>query len=442
MKKILVADDEQNMCRVLKLVLEKDGYRVITAARGEEALDILKQEDVDLIISDLMMPGISGLDLLKGINAMGKQVPFLIVSAYGTIQAAVEAIKLGAADFITKPFNKDLIRHRVKTLVPLDRSSILSSVSQTDNIVYASRAMQEIMDTVQKIAPVQRPVLILGESGSGKEMIAQAIHQNSTLSKSRPYVSINCPSIPESLFESELFGYKRGAFTSAAADSKGKILVADGGTLFLDEIAEIPPAVQSKLLRFLEDKTFFPLGDTRQVKVDTRIIAATNKDIDSMVKEGTFRNDLYYRINTLVIQIPPLRERKEDIEPLVGYFMNTLSDELSLSKKTISCDVLKAFCSYSWPGNVRELKNIVERMYLMSSGEEISLADVPEEILMSFTDNPATDSDCCGDRIAAQERLMLERALLEADWNLTKAAQQLGISRSAIRWRIKKHQLK
>lgn len=462
MRKILIVDDEQNMCKVLKLVLEKDGYSVETTTDGGTALEIIKSQFVHLIISDLKMPGIGGMELLRVIRDLGKKIPVIIISAYGNIQAAVDTMKLGAVDFITKPFNKDLIRHKVGQIFSelesrnieerggLSNRGRYNPQSPRIRVVYKSDAMKEIMATIDKIAAVPRPVLLLGESGSGKEMIAKEIHSRAgegkngdgeKPGKNRPFVSINCPALPESLFESELFGYRRGAFTNANEDYKGKIRLAEGGgTLFLDEIAEIPFSIQAKLLRFLEERSFIPLGATEQVSVNSRIICATNRNIQNMVKEGSFRKDLYYRINTIVIKIPPLRERKEDIPPLVAYFNEKLSLELGIDPKEITPEVVRVFMKYDWPGNVRELRNIVERIFLMSSSPEIEIDDIPEEILIAI-ENERRGEQIGGNLIANTERNMLLETLIRNEWNLTRAARELGITRSAIRWRINKYKL-
>jgi DNA-binding NtrC family response regulator len=465
MQKILVVDDEQNMCKVLKLVLEKDGYAVETTTSGRAALEIIRSQPIHLLISDLKMPDLGGMDLLKGIRELEKKIPVIIISAYGNIQTAVDAMKLGAVDFITKPFNKDLIRHKVRQILPepvREGGSKLgmrsTAASKRSRIVYRSEAMKEIMATVDKIASVPRPVLLLGESGSGKELVAKEIHRRAgreeggegmdktdsrdsgAAGKNRPFVSINCPTLPEPLFESELFGYKRGAFTNANEDYLGKIRLAEGGTLFLDEIAEIPISVQAKLLRFLEDRSFIPLGGTGQVTVHARIICATNRNIQEMVKDGGFRKDLYYRINTIVIKIPPLRERKEDIPPLIDYFNEKFSLELGIEPRRISPAVVEVFMNYNWPGNIRELRNMVERVFLMSSSPEIEIKDVPEEILIAI-ESEKTKGPFEDNLIASTEKTMLIETLVRNNWNLTRAARELGITRSAIRWRINKYGL-
>ncbi|MFP4618548.1 MAG: sigma-54-dependent transcriptional regulator [Spirochaetaceae bacterium] len=447
MEKILVVDDEQNMCKILKIVFEKDGFIVQTASNGESALEILSHSSIDLVIADLKMPDMDGIELLKAVQKSGIHVPFIIISAYGTISSAVEAMKIGAEDFITKPFNKNLIRHRVAGIMQKLENRrgntrgipLLEKNSRDRQIIYKSKSMHEVMETIGRIAPVPRPVMLLGESGSGKEMIAGEIHKRFAASRDLPFVSLNCPALPEALFESELFGYKKGAFTGASSNYSGKLKAANGGTLFLDEIAELPMTVQAKLLRFLEDKTYVPLGGTEQIKVDARIVCATNKNLKKLVERGEFRKDLFFRLNTIMIHIPPLRDRKEDIPPLVEYFNLRLSRELNLPSKKFSEEVIKAFTCYPWPGNIRELKNIVERIFLMSDTEEIEEKDIPQEIV-SQTENSSADN--CSDVIADTEKHMLIEALDSTDWNLTKAARKLGITRSAIRWRINKYKLK
>lgn len=451
MKNILIVDDEKNMCKILKIVFEKDGFLVEVAYNGSKAIEVLEAKHIDLVIADLKMPDMDGIELLKKIQTQGLRVPFMIISAYGTITSAVEAMKLGAVDFITKPFNKDLIRHRVNRIMHRlsDYSAhtrhlpITEKKANQRKIIYNSEAMKEVMETVDRIASIPRPVMLLGESGTGKEMIANEIHRLYEDSKNLPFVSINCPALPETLFESELFGYKKGAFTGAAENYQGKLKAADGGTLFLDEIAELPMSIQAKFLRFLEEKSFCPLGSIVEVRVNPRIICAANKDLHELVKQGQFRKDLYYRLNTLVLRIPPLRERCKDIPPMVEYFNSRLSEELCTVKKEFSYEVLEAFQSYLWPGNVRELKNIVERIFLMSKETVIQRADLPEEILSSLHNTCAeNNTELESDVIAHTEKQLLKEALETNDWNLTRAAKRLGISRSAIRWRIKKYGLK
>jgi len=447
MKKILVADDEINMCRILKIILENDGYNVITANSGKEAIHFLKTEKtIDLIISDLRMPDMDGLAVLDFIKETKKDIPIILITAYGSIEIAVEAMKKGAADFITKPFDKNVIRHIIRRVFHIteleDENELLRNINIKHDFIYKSKVMTETMEVIKKIVRIPRPILIQGESGSGKEVIAKQIHlascdYNGNNDKS-PFISINCPAVPESLLESELFGYQKGSFTGAAKDFKGKIRLSEGGTLFLDEIGELSLNVQPKLLRFLENKKIMPLGGNTEYSVNTRVICATNKNLKEMVDKGLFREDLFYRINTIIIEIQPLRERKEDILPLANYFLNNLSQELGEQKKYLHESIIKSFLEYKWPGNVRELRNIIERAVLLSGSEDITLNDIPVELRYqnTFDEYPSNN------QIETTERKMLLSTLLQTGWNITTSAKKLGLTRSTMRYKIIKYQLK
>ncbi|RKX78257.1 MAG: hypothetical protein DRP87_06765 [Spirochaetes bacterium] len=440
MYRIMVVDDEENMCFILKMLFEEEGYSVITFTNGEEALRLIdKGEVVDLIITDLKMQGIDGMGILDYLKKTERDIPLVMITAYGSIPDAVEAMKKGASDFITKPFNSDIILHIVKKIfrernVQIE-NEILSDIFHEDNIIYMSGKMKKIIYMVKKFSSVSSPVLITGESGTGKELIAKSIHLKSGL---HPFVKINCSSIPESLFESELFGYQRGAFTGATKDYKGKIRMAELGTLFLDEIGELPMHIQPKLLRLLEDGCFEPLGSNTTIKVNTRFICATNRDLENMINEGQFRKDLYYRINTLNIRVPSLRERKEDILPLMDYYLSKFSQETGKNIK-ISEAVKQAFVSYDWPGNVRELRNIVERVVVLANeGEEIKLMHLPREFSQSSGSRIFLEEN----KLETAEKSLILEELNKTGWNVTAAAKSLGISRSNLRYRIKKYKLK
>ena len=446
MKRILVADDEMNMCRILKIILEKDGYSVLTVDSGKEAIKILKTETgIDLVISDLRMPETDGLDVLNFLKEKKMNIPIILITAYGSIEIAVEAMKKGAADFITKPFEKNVIRHIISRVFHIseleEENASLRNGQLKHDFIYKSKVMGETMETIKKIARVPRPILIQGESGSGKEVIANQIHLASYNYNERrttpPFISINCPAVPESLLESELFGYQKGSFTGAAKDFKGKIRLSDGGTLFLDEIGELSLNIQPKLLRFLENKKIMPLGGNTEYSVNTRVICATNRNLKKMVDKGLFREDLFYRINTIIIEVPPLRERKEDILPLAEYFLNNLSQELGEQKKHLPDSIKKLFLEYKWPGNVRELRNLIERVVLLSNSEYISIDDIPVELRYSNTFNEFSSNN----QIESSEMKMLLSTLLLTGWNITAAAKTLGLTRSAMRYKIKKYQL-
>jgi DNA-binding NtrC family response regulator len=448
MKRILVIDDEQNVCTVLKMLLEDDGYEVMTAENGQRGIDIINSGLLlDLIISDLRMPRVDGMELLRYLNQKECSIPLILITAYGSIEKAVEAMKKGAADFITKPFNKDVIRHIVHKILKSEdlkrENELLKEAFRLQGMVFRSRAMKEIMDTVEKVVTAPSAVLILGESGTGKEMIAKAIHAMTVEQRksefSVPFVHINCPTVPDSLIESELFGYRKGAFTGATRDFCGKVSKAVNGVLFLDEIAEIPVGTQAKLLRFIEEKIYEPLGSTAKIKVDTRILCASNKDLEALVREGRFREDLFYRINTITIRIPPLRERKEDILPMAQHFLKQYS--LSLRKKIsgFSEEVKKALYYYKWPGNVRELRNIIERAVVLSDSEILRSRILPPEM----RDLHHGDGTAFGrNQFEQLEKHLVREVLFRCDGNVSATARELGISRDTLRYRIKKYRMK
>lgn len=440
MRRILVVDDEPNMCNALTILLEKHNYSVCTASDGKEAIHRIKQgEVVDLVISDLKMPNVDGMGVLKFLKGNKRDIPLVLITAYGSIEAAVEAMKMGAADFITKPFNKDVICHVIDRIFQIENLSQenrhLKNIIQKEKLVYKSQSMQQTMNTVAKVASVTTPVLITGESGVGKGLIAETIH-NLGGEAERPFIAINCPTIPETLLESELFGYRRGAFTGADADFKGKIRLSEGGTLFLDEIADIPLSVQAKLLRILEEKRFEPLGSNTTIKINNRIICATNRELKQLVDKGRFRKDLYYRINAITIDVPPLYERSEDIIPLAQFFLAHFAREMQKGISGFSETAKQALIRYIWPGNVRELRNVVERAVVLSQSQQIELSDIPLELQQNSSDPPPQ-----GNKLESQERRLLKEALDAHKGNVCAAALALGISRSTLRYRMKKYHL-
>ncbi len=445
MRRILVIDDEKNMCELLRMFLVGEGYQVETANSGAEAIRKIKEDAVpDLIISDLRLPDTEGLEILDRLNSLNCRVPIVLITAYGTIETAVEAIKQGAVDFITKPFNKAVIRKIIKRIFYIDnlegQCRIFGDTQKGLELVYKSQAMHEIMEMLHKVAAVKSPVLIIGESGTGKGLLARTIHElvaGRGAGNYSPFVSINCPSIPDTLLESELFGHQKGAFTGADAEFKGKVRLADGGTLFMDEIADVPLSTQPKLLRLLEDKSFEPLGSTTPIVVNTRIICATNRELHKLVDAGLFREDLFYRINTITIRIPPLRERRGDILPLAEYFCSRISQEVGKKNMRLSEEVKAAFEKYDWPGNAREVRNIVERACVLSDNDTITLADVPG-VLPRLTDEKAMNSI---EQIHHLEKEIIRRKLEDCRWNLSAAARELGVTRNALRYRKAKYGL-
>ena len=436
MRRILIVEDEKNMRRVMEMLLKSQGYTAITAANGREAVEILDRgEKIDLVISDLKMPYMDGKGLLRHLKEKNLDIPFILITAYGTIEEAVQCMKDGAIDFITKPFDQEVILHVVSRYFKVrdleKENELLRNALPDSKIVFCSDVMRNLMSTVQKLAHVTTPILITGESGTGKEMIAKAIH---SYHSERPFVKINCPAIPDSLFESELFGYQKGAFTGATTSFPGRAKAADDGTLFLDEIADLPKQVQPKLLRLLEEKCFEPLGSNKTIRINTRILCATNRNLKDLVGEGDFRKDLFFRINTVTLDIPPLRKRLEDIEPLSDYFLSRFTSELGRKNMKLSNEVLEAFHRYSWPGNVRELRNVIERAVILSSEEMIALADVTDDITASNSHGIEV-----GSVLETQERRLLMQALRKFDFNTAAAARELGISRYTMRYRMKKY---
>ncbi len=446
MKRILVIDDEPNVRTVLTMLLEDDGYEVLTAESGDKGIETIDEgPELDLVISDLKMPGTGGLDVLRRLKQAGRTTPLVMITAYGSIEKAVEAMKAGAADFITKPFNKDVVRHVVHSLLTADdlrrENELLRQASPVPGVIAHSPGMREVIELVDKVAGAPSAVLILGESGTGKEVIARAIHARSARKGkndfSVPFVSINCPAVPDTLIESELFGYRKGAFTGASQNFNGKLSQARGGVLFLDEIAEIPLSTQAKLLRFIEEKVFEPLGSAVKTRVDARIICATNRDLDVLVREGKFREDLYYRINTITIRIPALRDRAEDVLPLARVFLDHYSLVLGKRVKGFTPEAEAALCGYSWPGNVRELRNVIERAVVLSAGDLLSVDSLPRQLITCREESPTAGES----KLERAEKAMLVDVMQRNAGNVSKAARELGVSRDTLRYRIRKYGL-
>lgn len=457
MPRILIVDDEKNMLMVLEMVFRSAGYEIFTAESGTEALSYFqKGENFDVVISDLKMEQMDGIQLLKALIAQGRMIPFVLITAYGTVERAVEAMKLGAVDVITKPFTKEMILNVVDRICRMEKlekeNQILRTSCPASVPIYRSIVMEKLMEMVQKIGPTTAPVLLVGESGTGKEVIARAIHRCYCKGEEdlQPFVSINCPAIPEHLLESELFGYRKGAFTGAVKDYRGKIELADGGTLFLDEIGDLPLSVQPKLLRLLENKTFEPLGTGAVRRVNIRVLCATNRDLSSMVAEGAFREDLYYRINTFTLRVPPLRERKEDIPILAEYFLEKYAEEMGKPTLSLSESVKELLKQYNWPGNVRELRNVIERAVVLCNGNSIELDDLPAEIRGDTIQlkeerhtlpNILVRSSEGENLLAENEKRMILEALDASRGNVSLAAKLLGISRNTLRYRMQKYGL-
>src|SRR5579875_634754 len=419
-RSILVVEDEEKLRRVLGMHLSAAGYEVRAAGTAEEAIKYAG--DADLILTDLRLPGMDGLALIEKLNAQNSQAPVIVMSAFGTVENAVEAMKKGAVDFLPKPFSLDHLSVVVE--------KALEKKYQFENIIGRSPAMQEIFATVERVAGTRATVLLCGESGVGKDMIARAIHQHSPR-RDRPFVKINCTAIPENLMESELFGYEKGAFTGANTSKPGKFEQADTGTVFLDEIGDVPASIQVKLLRVLQDREFERLGSNKVLHADVRVIAATNVDLRAALEQGTFREDLYYRLNVVPLNIPPLRERKEDIPFLADHFAKKFGGKLSES-------AIERLMSYHWPGNVRELENVVERSILLARAPRVEAADIRIDAAAARS-RPAGAGDHFlpeGMTLDEYEQSIIREALKRANGNKSQAARLLGLTRNALRYRL------
>ncbi len=499
MEKILIVDDEINMRVVLRAMLKKRGYQVAEAADGLEALECLKKESVEVVVTDLKMPRLDGLGLLEGVTTNFPETPVILITAHGTIETAVDALKKGAFDYITKPFDQEELIGVIEKALRTRRKSweeVILAEGEIDRYVIVGRSakIREIYATIEKVASTKTTVLVTGETGTGKELIAHAIHRGSPRRDSA-YIKINCGAIAENLLEAELFGYEKGAFTGAASAKPGKFELADQGTIFLDEIGEIPREMQVKLLQVLQDQTFERVGGIKTIQVDVRIIAATNRDLLKEIKDGNFREDLYYRLNVVPIKMPPLRERLEDLPALTSYFLERFNAKLNRDIKGIDPAVLECFDQYGWPGNIRELENLIERAILLTKGDRISLDDIPEEMrgvtdqkppergkegnkpfeeylvreMENFTERlvlmarsekkreteapdegggnlPEQDQNVYRKFIQSQtaevEKRMIEKILDECSGNITHAARRLGFSRKGLQLKMIKHNLR
>ncbi|MCF8081530.1 MAG: sigma-54 dependent transcriptional regulator [Deltaproteobacteria bacterium] len=453
-QRLLIIDDEENMRHMLKIMLEKAGYEVETAQDGVEALERMEREEFDYILCDLRMPRMDGMTFIKQALEKYPEKTYIMMSAYGTVETALKAIKEGAYDYISKPFKTDevlLTLKKAEERERLQRENVnlkdrLGAIEQRrsfGNIISRSEAMVRVFDLVERVAEHKTTVLITGESGTGKELIAKAIHSNGPRSKA-PMVSINCGGIPENLLESELFGYKKGAFTDAAKDKPGRFEEADGGTLFLDEIGELPFPLQVKLLRVLQEEEITPLGGFGAKKIDVRVIAATAKDLRTEVEARRFREDLYYRINVLSIHLPPLRERRGDISLLSGYFIDQFNQKLHKAVEGLSSETMSIIMGYSWPGNVRELENVMERAVLLAPDRWITPEELPSRVVASQRDIPSIypeDTLSIKEATKQMQQTLIRKALQKTGGNRTKAAELLEISRPMLISKIKEYHL-
>ena len=444
---ILIIDDDASLRRVLEYNLREDGFRVLTAESGAQALERFRSERVDLAVTDVRMPEMSGLELLTQLKVMQPDLPVIVLTAHGTIDSAVEAMKLGAADYLTKPFNREQLKTAVRkalNVAALTRENqhlrqIVAERFSFSNMIAGSRAMRAVTEMASRVAQTDATVLLEGESGTGKELLAKAIHANSARARG-PFVTINCGAIPEQLLESELFGHRRGSFTGAVADKRGKFEAADRGTIFLDEIGELPLLLQVKILRVLQEREIDKVGDTRSIKVDVRVIAATNRDLEKMIADATFRDDLYYRLAVVSIRVPPLRERTDDIPLLVEHFLDKHIGRTGRERPAVDKSVYSAFSLYGWPGNIRELENVIERALVLDKDGLIGLDDIPDRLKARDRRVTALRMELPDEGVPLEEveRELLRAALDKHGWNQTRAAAYLNITRSTLLYRMQK----
>ncbi len=451
METILIVDDEKNYPLILSAVLEEEGYETLTANSGQAALAILESSDIDLVLTDMKMPVMDGIELLEQIKTKDPDLPVLMMTAHGTVEKAVEAMQKGAYNYILKPFdNERLILYVSKAasmyqVVKANRrlQTAVETQYSFGNIVGKSKAMQDVFETIRKVAPTNATVLIEGENGTGKELVAKSIHFNS-LRRDKPFVAVNCSALAENLLESELFGHEKGAFTGAIARKKGRFELAEQGSLFLDEIGELTPNLQVKLLRVLQEKIIERVGGTKPITVNMRVIAATNKILKDEIKVGRFREDLFYRLNVLHFRLPPLRERPEDIRPLTKHFIEKYAGERNaeIPVKGLGLEVERLFQDYNWPGNVRELENVIERAMILCPRDQIGLSDLPADFksqiynALHFDGIPASAK--LSETLTMVEISMIERALKMANGVQSHAADILGITKSGLNQKIKK----
>ena len=464
MAQVLIADDEANLRKVLRVLLERDGHTAVAVADGYIALEAVKAGGIDILITDLKMPGLTGLQLLQAVKTFEPGLPVIVITAHGTVDTAVSALKNGAFDYITKPFDKDELRVAVRKAAAVRQSNQhrLQDAGDTQGrfrIIGQSNRMRDIYGIIEKVANTPSTVLITGESGTGKELVASALHENGPR-RGHPFIKVNCGAIPKDLMESEFFGYEQGAFTGAVAAKPGRFELADSGTLFLDEIAEIPNAMQVKLLRALQESEFERVGGIRTIKVNVRVIAATNRDLITEIAAGNFRDDLYYRLNVVPIALPSLRDRREDIPLLVGNFLEKYNKRLNKSVNAFTDAALQVLAAHEWPGNIRELENVVERTLLFTEHTEIQIDDLPEDLrrsvgrqvaqnalhgdsqLPTFESGSASMKEIVRQATQEIERDLIVKALEETHGNVTRAANLLQISRKGLQNKMKEFGLR
>ncbi len=444
--KILIVDDESDICTALEFILKRRDYEVKSAYTGEKALEMIGKESFDVIITDLKMGKVDGMKVLEKTKEISPDTSVIIMTAFGSIESAVEAMKMGASDYIIKPFYNEEILLTVRKNIEQKKllreniafkRQISQQCTSFGELIANSASMQEMMETLNKVMPTKSNILILGESGTGKGLIAELIHYNSPRGD-KPFISINCSAIPEGLLESELFGYKKGAFTGAVTDKPGLLSLAHQGTFFLDEIGDMPVSLQAKLLKVIETGEVYPLGDTRPNIADIRIVSATNTDISSRVQEGRFREDLYWRLNVIEIRIPPLRERKDDIDLLTRYFINKKSKKHNKNVKGIENEAFNLMIEYSWPGNVRELRNVIERAVIIANGDMITIDDLPDKLKK---DDYQKESSSLKIYIGDYERKLLLNTYLAHNKNKDETAKTLGIDLATLYRKFKRYKI-
>lgn len=448
---ILIIDDEKSQREILSGFLSKKGYEVYTAESGPAGLKLIRDKTIDIILSDFKMPEMTGIEILEEVLLINPDISFVIITAYGTVENAVKAMRLGAVDYISKPVNLDELEILLARII--DKKNLISENRllreqlqekyKISTIISQSSKMEEVISLASRSAKSRATILITGENGTGKEVLARAIHFISSR-KDNPFIAINIPALSENLLESELFGHEKGSFTGADKLKKGRFEVADGGTLFLDEIGDMSVSTQIKILRVLQEHKFERVGGTEHIEVDVRIIAATNQDLEKKIKEGTFREDLYYRLNVVTIKIPPLRERKDDIPPLVDYFIGLYCRENERNKLEISKEAFDILMKYNYPGNIRELENIIERAVVLTRGDLITLNDLPLHVrgFKEELSHPELGRGTLSEQVEAIEKELIYDALKESGGNQTKAGKLLGLTERNLRYKLKKYGIK
>lgn len=440
--RILVVDDERDICRALEFLLSREGYKVATAYSGQDALKKIEAEEFDLVITDLKMEGITGMEVLERSVVLRPNMIVIIMTAFGSVESAVEAMKKGAGDYIGKPFINEDVKMTVKRLLEhkkilMENLVLRQQLSQRfggKGFVGVSPQILSVFDLLEKVIPTRSNILILGESGTGKGLVAEVVHSNSQR-KDKPFISINCSAIPENLLESELFGYRKGAFTGAASDKKGLITMADQGTLFLDEIGDMPLSLQAKILKVIETGEVCPIGETKSIHTDIRLVAATNKNLEEQIQKGLFREDLYYRLNVIEVRIPPLRERKEDVDVLARHFVETYSEENNKKVVGITNEAMDILLNYPWPGNIRELRNVIERAVVLSGSGKIDVSELPDRLKIARS---GKNVQALKARLDYYEEKIIKDALEAYAWNKDEVARELDVDLATLYRKIKK----